>query len=233
MKKVFWLLVYSAISVALLFLVECDNEKSKNNIYVPNREWKFTVKRTNSQSIDTLRLKVVDKFADKVVHEDEMGFEWILSYSDTNKIQTYRDTTYYTWKVNNNDIIKIPFSSIRYLKYSAATPHPEIRLPVYIGRRPIKIERKTTFSDVEEMKGLKITGEIKVVDKIFYDNPIVNDSCWVLDAVGNSKFGTLKARYYFHKTMGFVYLYYDFNKYEVEAELVDFNKKESKNKKKK
>ncbi len=72
------------------------------------------------------------------------------------------------------------------------------------------------------LEGVKMEGSSKETGRTYYDNPIVKDTCWVIDVRGKSEIGNFKARYYFHEKLGFVYFYYDFVSYQVEINLVNF-----------
>lgn len=146
--------------------------------------------------------------------------------------------------------IKISSPAIsNYLHLAELLPTPQIKHPIQLGNETdweitfgeYKFISKENINYSEEgeiiAKGTEInsekevgeeiftdftaTGKIQVSKKIFYGNKLVNDSCWVLDGTSESKLGNLKVKYYFHEKLGFVYFYYDFNKYQVEMKLLD------------
>ncbi|OGU38410.1 MAG: hypothetical protein A2X61_11470 [Ignavibacteria bacterium GWB2_35_12] len=216
MKKILW------ISVALTFIFSpsLSSESNKDDtidfIYTGNREWKFSVKRTNAESTDTIILKVI-----KPEHGGDKAFKWLLITFDSTLSKNIIDfaQTEITKNGDESSNIEIPSPSIRYFKFTALIPSPEVRLPLYIGySKSSKVTIK--MSNVEEFKGVTYTGKIKVTGKIYYNNPIIKDNCWVLNDIGESSLGTYKAKYYFHEKFGFVYLYYDFIKYQIEMELI-------------
>ena len=214
---------YALISFALLIvisnIISCNKKSKINAIYLPNREWKFQVKKSNTTKIDTLYLKILP-YTDKSIEE----FKWILFFADSNSSNYLIDTCKSTLTVedyNNENYINITLPTNQYLRLNEAFPSPQLRLPVEIGYTN-NFKKIVKISINDELRGSTITGKIIVVGKIYYDNPIVHDSCWVLDAFGNSKLGTLKARYFFHEKYGFVYFYYDFIKYQVEMNLISF-----------
>lgn len=74
----------------------------------------------------------------------------------------------------------------------------------------------------EGLEKIEISGVTTITGKTFYNNPVVNDSCWVIETNSNTPFGVYKAKHYYHQKYGFVYFHYDFIQYKVEMNLVSF-----------
>lgn len=206
---------------------------SKSNIYSLNKEWKFLVKKTNSTFLDTLYLKIVpnkDNITENVI---ETGCRWILTglQSSDNSIVSDTIISYVLQESEidtDNSIIKIGISppTNSYLTYTRLLESPFVKLPIHIGYvSKYKVE-STSINDERGADKIKSEGAMTVSGKIFYDNPLVKDSCWVLQTMGESDLGMMGAKYYFHEKFGFVYFYYDFNKYQVEISLSDFKPSE-------
>jgi hypothetical protein len=217
MKK--FLSLFISISFILTPSLICGSKNdTKDSIYKTNKEWKFSVNRTDAKSIDTAILIVTEKPGNK----GEKLFKWILITNDPTMSKKEIDTSLV--EISGNDestFIEIPSPSSRYFRFTAAVPSPKIRLPLYIG---YTMTSKTTFTitDIEEIKDQPSKGKLEVANKIYYNNQNIKDTCWAINAVGESKLGTFKAKYYYHVNSGFVYFLYDFNKYKIEMELISF-----------
>ena len=109
---------YALISFALLIvisnIISCNKKSKINAIYLPNREWKFQVKKSNTTKIDTLYLKILP-YADKSIEE----FKWILFFADSNSSNYLIDTCKSTLTVedyNNENYINITLPTNQYLR---------------------------------------------------------------------------------------------------------------------
>jgi hypothetical protein len=224
------------IGISFLFLFQSCNEP---HVYLPGREWDFIVKRTNSSVVDTLILRTFDETWEIT----QKKIEWKYIIKDPNTFTQITEETgvidrrgsFFTKIFLKNEIwIHPPRSS--YLRLSEMVPFPQINFPIYKGQiinweiTPKKVKAKNYDSSgkyigdsvPEEWKkliGKTATGKIGVKGKIYYNNPIIKDSCWVLNAFGNSPIGTIKSKYYFSEKYGFVFFFYDFNDYKVEIIL--------------
>lgn len=201
----------------LLLIISCND----SSIYVAGSEWVFTARNPFNNILDTITLKIFDE--PWLATQKKMN--WIFIKKDSNKsISIVSETGVIDRRENlinkifNMSEIELPPPSNEYLEYAELVPSPYIRFPIIIGESIIK--EYTFKKGWEGLKNKKVNGKIKVTGKIFYNNPVINDSCWTLDAIGKSSIGTFKAKYYFHETKGFVYFYYDFNKYQVVMELI-------------
>ncbi|OGU40856.1 MAG: hypothetical protein A2X61_15905 [Ignavibacteria bacterium GWB2_35_12] len=213
MKQVLSLFSLFILNVIFLFLFSgCD----KSLIYTPDSEWKFSVKKSNDNAINTIILKILSpkKIEWKYFVKDSNSFTDIIERSDA------LETTELLFISEKS--ISLPSSGD--FKLTGLIPNPQIRFPISIGQT-IKIKKSlkeewTLKEGRKKYNGNKVTGKIEVAGKIYYNNPIVKDSCWVLNAIGESSVGSFKAKYYFNEKSGFVYFYYDFNEYKIEMELI-------------
>jgi len=208
MIKKQWINVILYSLVFVLITSACKNQSKYKSIYTKGHEWKFLVKSSLSTNIDTLYLKILP-FPDKSLTE---SYQWVLIFLDSSSLSYKVDTSITSTTVdesNIDDYINLPSPINKYLRLTKAIPSPKIKIPVregYTATSTIKIN----INEDNELKGLSINGSITVIGKTNYKNKIVNDPCWVLEAKGESKLGTLKAKYYFNEKLGFVYFYYDF-----------------------
>jgi hypothetical protein len=213
----FYLLSIVAITISCLSCSALENPK----IYSENREWRFTLSKSNSKFIDTISLKV-------------FGESWKISQKKIEWNYSLRDSSGYSTITETTGVIDRSESSIfkkeiwihpprsTFMRLTELVPFPQIIFPIRQGEvLPWELTPKEGW---EELKGVKVTGQVEVVGKIYYDNPIIKDSCWVLNAVGNSTAGNYKAKFYFNENAGFVYFNYDFNTYKVVMELISFKK---------
>ncbi len=226
-KKFLWISVIIVIIFSLFAIYisrhrepdySIGNDKFKI-INILNHKWKFIVTKSNTHYIDTLILNSYFKSG----NNDNLRFRWILITFDSLKSNSLIDTVYsvINVSVDKNNYVEIPNPTNKYLKLTEAIPSPQLKFPIELGH-PINTKTKVKITSNEELKGITVTGKIEVKGKIYYDNPIVKDSCLVLDVVGNSKLGTFKAKYYFHEKYGFVYFYFDFVKYQVEINIISY-----------
>ncbi|MEN6510896.1 MAG: hypothetical protein ABFD00_03585 [Chloroherpetonaceae bacterium] len=229
MKKLYWVLIIIVIGLSLFLIFGQDNKKApKNTIYELNREWKFAVKVSNSNRIDTIALKIVKNHQ---LGFDEKEAMWSFVGTDSLLFKNTTDTAtieYFRIGDFDSSYVSLPSPRIQYFKMTRALPSPIIELPVHKRyKMSVKVIEKI-INDQGEFDSLAFTGKIEVVDKVFYDNPSVKDWCWVVDAVGNwakdsvgnKSSGTYKAKYYFNEKYGFVYFYYDFNTYNIKMEPI-------------
>lgn len=219
MKKSYWIAIFVILGLAILFICWQKYEVPKNNIYELNREWIFSVKMSNISRVDTIILKIVEK------PEIMQGKKAMWSFMDANSLlfknTTDTSITEYTDMYDvDKSYVSLPSPTIQYFRLTKGVPSPNIRFPIYKG---YSMNVKTTFKkvkDQDQFENQTVTGKLEVVDKIYYDNPVVKDWCWVIDAVGNSSIGTFKAKYYFNEKYGYVYFNYDFNTYNIIMEPI-------------
>lgn len=208
----------------LLFAVSCSNP----SIYKPERKWIFEVKYSFQEKKDTLTLFTYDE----IYNYYQLKCEWLNVQYDLPKVgskTTTRGTTgiierhypaIFSW-IYSSQIWMHPPRHRPYVHLNEMVPFPWIEFPIFIGQ---KNDWKLTPKDGwKELEGKTVTGYIEVTDKIYFDNPVIKDSVWVLDAVGNSEVGRYTGKYYFHEKYGFIYFFYDFNQYQIEIEPIEIN----------
>lgn len=217
MKKIYLIIISLLLTAitSMLLLSSCNNSK----VYKPNREWLFIIVSSNNPVIDTLILKTNDKSWMTTQREIEYVYNRIKTsegcYSQESEITGVIDRkgNIFSRLFIKPEIWLHPPRS-KYLRMTEMLPFPWIKFPIKIGN---SINWKLTPKEGwKELKGKSVKGKITVVNKTFYDNPIINDSCWVLEGIGESDIGKFKCKYYFSETYGFVYFLYDFNDYQIE-----------------
>lgn len=216
MKKIIWIVVFFIIALSLFFIFRKPNKI--DNIYKLKNELVFAVRISNVQHIDTIYLNI--KHNSKIMGFDEAS--WLLSgdYSFKSNNETSLITKFYINYDDNSTYIKLSSPTMQYFALTYGVPSPQIKLPVHKGyTMNTKITYKTDVND-NPFVGQTVKGQLKVVDKIYYNNPAVQDWCWVIESYGNSQFGKFKAKYYFNEEKGFVYLFYDFVSYKIEMSLI-------------
>jgi hypothetical protein len=201
--------------VIIIFLSTCSNPL----IYKPGREWHFIIKSSNRPNIDTIILKTYDES----FLTTQTKIEYIY-----NKIK--KSTGGYSQSIESTGVIDRQGNFIsrlfitpeiwlhpprsNFLRMTEMLPFPWIKFPIYLGQR---IDWELTPKEGwEELKGKTVKGNINVKAKIFYDNLVINDSCWVVEGLGESEIGKFNCKYYFSERYGFVYFFYDFNQYQIE-----------------
>lgn len=170
-------------------------------------------KKSDKNTFDTIYLSTLNEHFEW--DPDQRKIRWVTIVRDSNKV--LKDTTI-------AGVIEregIPFIDLLppsdfYLRLAKLVGEPEVKLPVELGNKK-KVETKIILGPLEAIEA--IVGS-EVSGKSYYYNPLVKDTCWVIDAFGNSEKGNFKARYYFHEKLGFVYFYYEFVSYQVEINLI-------------
>lgn len=211
------------ITISLIFIVftvifllsSCNNSL----IYKPNREWHFIIKSSNNLNIDTMILKTYDESF--VITQRKIDYIYNKTVDSngnyTEEIETTgvidRQGNFLTRLFIKPEIWLHPPRG-KYLRVTELLPFPWIKFPIKIGQsNDWELTPKEGWGD---FKGKTIKGKIEVVKRIFNDNPIINDSCWVLEGIGESEIGKFKCKYYFNEKYGFIYFYYDLNNYQLE-----------------
>lgn len=215
MTKKFIIPISILLISIIFFMISC----SKTLIYKPDREWHFTVKFSNSPIIDTLILKTYDESWEltqkKIEYIYNMKKDSSGGYSISTEITGVIDRkgSYLTGLFLTSEIWLHPPRSGN-LRVTELLPFPWIKFPIKLGQS--NDWELTPKKGWNEMEGKKISGKIQVVRKMFFDNPVIRDTCWVLEGFGESDFGKFKCTYYFSENYGFVYFLYDFNQYQIE-----------------
>ncbi len=197
---------------------------STPTVYKPNSSFTFLVKVTNQNKNDTINLFVTDE--SWLIVQTKCIWKYPPIIDSLGSISYITGTTgivdwNYPFPFNLLFPSQIWIHPPRqlYLRMAQMVPFPKVMLPIEKGQViPWELTPKKGW---EELEGKTVTGHIVVTDKIFFDNPVVNDWCWVLETIGESEIGNFNSKYYFHEKYGFVYLYYDFNEYQVEMSLID------------
>lgn len=199
-----------------------------SHVYHPEIEWEFSLNRSDRLDTDTVYLKTFDE----TILNGQIKCEWILCRQDSNNMQSISVSE--TGIIDNSgnffrnlflkpEVWIHPLrSSTDYYYLTEMLPFPWIQYPISIGQ--IIEWELTPEAGWGDLKGRSVVGEIKVVDKIFYSNPVVNDSCWVIETIGISSIGNFSSKYYFNEKLGFVYFHYDLNDYTIDIEVIDYNK---------
>lgn len=220
-KKLFFLLMF------FLFLLACNEQQwfGKEAIYLPNRKWTFTVKKSDKVTFDTICLTtLMERWEHSAI---QRKIRWIFMVRDSTITEHIEETglidrasgsSLLSFIVGSEIWLHPPRSS--YLKLAEMVPFPNVKLPPKPGQ---KIDWELTpKKGWGRFEGIKVIGRLVIHSKIFFNNPAVKDSCWVINAFGRSGVGNFKAQYYFHEKLGFVYFYYDFGSYQVEINLIAF-----------
>lgn len=208
-----------ALVLCVLIVISCQNE-SATPVYQPGRTWKFTVKNSLSEKLDTLTLSVFDERW----HITQTKIVWRIARRDSNGSSVTEEQTGVIDRSNNivgkNEIWLHPPRQ-DYLRLTELVAFPSVIVPVTQGQ-VIKNE-VTPDEGWEELEGTHIKGTITVDGKVLYKGDVLRDSCLLLQAVGESEVGKYSAVYYFHPVKGFVYFFYDFKQYTCEIDLVSTN----------
>lgn len=217
MNKVILIFIINIIGlIAIVFLLSSCNDSL---IYKPDREWHFLIKFSNRTAIDTLKLKTYDEKWEftqrKIEYIHFMKNDSSGGYSIHDGITGVidRQGNFFTRIFLSSEIWLHPPRSGN-LRVTELLPFPWIKFPINIGQtNDWELTPKEGWEDFE---GKKIIGKIHVTEKILFENPAVKDSCWVLEGIGKSEIGEFKCKYYFSEKFGFVYFFYDMNKYQIE-----------------
>ena len=209
------LIVMSLIIAGVIFLL---NSCSNPQVYKSGYKCSFTIHKSDKKIVDTLHFVVLDKIW--MYTQKEINYKYIIHRNDGSKSVIMprtgvidRQGNFITRLFIQPEIWLHPPRQ-DYLRKAELVPFPWIKLPVHIGQ---KMDWELTpGKGWEEFEGKEVTGVIEVVDKIYYDNPVIQDTCWVINTYGKSEIGEFTGEYYFSEKYGFVRYFYDFNEYKVE-----------------
>lgn len=220
------------ILLSLFLITSC----SEPNIYKAQRVFVFNVSKFDNSNVrkDTLTLNL--NILDEIYYLSNVGQRKITyTYDSFDSLgnKTHSEEQGGMIDRGSNLITTIFFQSPKirlkpptiyksiFFKQTVLLPFPNVIYPLFIGQ-------KNDWDFVpkigwKEYSFTPIKGNTEVIKKEYFDNNIIKDSIWVINAVGNSEAGTFKSVYYFSEIYGFVYLLYDFNNYKIEMELKKVN----------
>jgi hypothetical protein len=228
------------IPLALFLIVSC---KPANNpeIYKPGREWVFSVNYSDMPQIDTLRLRTLE-LAESIGVESE----WITrSYYPNGNIRKEAVLPFKLIELRLEGSVSEVIDQYIKLKPPAEfndslrlVPYPTVELPPTPGwveedyqhtnEKITKHGSITPDGDTvyhkrkpEFWEEMEVSGSIKNSGRKYYDNPVVRDSCWVINAAGTSEVGKFNSRYYFHEEKGFVRFEYFLAGDTIRIDLVE------------
>lgn len=224
MKKIALLIILFIIivfSCIYLIFIKIDNK-----IYHENYKQKFTIKKSNSNKIDTLNFEILDSRT----QIDQIACKFSLNFFDDSSKNSISIEEYSGVYENQGNLIKNiffkpsiwihPFRSAK-MRYAELFPFPKVELPIYQGQ---KINwHLVPKGGWKELEGLEINGYLKVVSSKYVQLNGKNVKIWVIEAKSFTKLGNYKSTYYFSEKLGFVYFYYDFNQYQVEIKALNLN----------
>ena len=98
---------------------------------------------------------------------------------------------------------------------------PQVKIPITLNE--VTHTDLTPKEGWEELEGVNVKGKVTPVGKVVYKKDTLQDSCWKLQTTGVSSVGNYSAVYYYHPAKGFVYFYYNFEKYTCEIDLISTN----------
>lgn len=210
--------------IVYAFVCSCSNPV----IYQTDRKWSFEIDYSFSEKNDTLTLETTDESWSIYQKKSKWTTNlWNTGDSVTRKLIIEQtgivERNYpaiFNWIYSSQVWIHPPRYK-PYLHLTEMVPFPWIKYPIEIGQK--NDWELTPKSGWEELEGKTVTGNLSVNDRIYYDNPVIKDSVWVIDAIGKSEVGIYKAKYYFHEKFGFIYFYYDFNDYQIEISPFDIS----------
>lgn len=224
--KFIYLYIIITLVLAVLY-ISYDTVWNSSIIYKPNKRWVFVVTNSENTATDTITLTVLEKIKFNFQRE----IEWLHSPrldSITKNITTTSENTgvvdetvkYLPNFIHQSKVWIHPPRSL-YMRYAELVHFPYIEFPIKIGNSH-KWELTPQGSGWKELEGLNVDGEIVVANKIYYDNPQVKDTCWVLEAKGKVKDKVYYGTYYFSEKLGFVYLKYKFDVKTIEMNLINY-----------
>lgn len=210
---------YSVLLIA--FLISCYSPE----IYKPSRSWKFNIIHND---------KITDDFITLNTFDDMFGFQikstWEYKYVDNGDINFVTETTGIVEHNESNILSRLnivqskiwlhpprPDNKFYNLKYTELIPFPYLEFPIESNKN---IPWELTLKDGwKEWEGVNVTGNILIKHKFYYDNKSVMDSCWLIEAIGNSSIGTFDAVYYYNESKGYVYFKYIIKNETIELVL--------------
>lgn len=224
-----YLYIVLVILIAVLY-ISYNTIWNSTIIYKPNRMWVFVVTNSENISTDSITLTVLDKIQLNLQREVEWKYSSAIDTITKNITMTSEytgvvdETVKYLPNFIHQSKVWIHPPRNLYMRYAELVHFPYIEFPIKIGNSH-KWELTPQGSGWKELEGLNVDGEIVVANKIYYDNPQVKDTCWVLEANGKVKDKGYYGTYYFSEKLGFVYLKYKFDAKTIEINLISHNVK--------
>ncbi len=212
-------IVLPFLILSCLVILSREQER-RAPVYVPGRQWVFTLKHSDSNHVDTLKLSVQDERWQ--ITQTQITWYYSVSYATGRTVTT--ETTGVTDRSNSsflkNEIwIHPPRSG--YMRLSEMVAFPQVKFPITLNE--VTHTDLTPKEGWAELEGVNVKGTVIPVGKVVYKQDMLQDSCWKLQATGVSSAGNYSAVYYYHPAKGFVYFYYDFDKYTCEIDLISTN----------
>ncbi len=219
-------IILAIIAVAIYYYrdnykkVQYVKEYRHSKIYNPNSQWNFLIKNSKFNDVDTLVLQDIEFDANKALTIYRWKFlkkSFELKDENENIFKVEVETS-----LNDNNNVILYFPSIDNLDFLKLFPEPSLSYPLFLGKF-FTYKR----NDTKEIKGLSkyeesiIEARYKITDKILYESNFLNDTCWFIMNDTKTNQGNFTSKYYFHEKYGFVYLFYDFNDFQVELSLID------------
>jgi len=214
---------YFFSSFFLIFICSCGNEIE---LFKAGRVWTYTIER-NNDTIETIQMTIIlDSSKSELISKwiyiknknDSFPIEFLsLRRINTNSISLFKQ----------NRVISIGPPNLNTSPSSIYFPNLYFQTPFKKGEIIKNTYNYNIHNGNENIK--KLEYEVENLGRIYYANALVQDSCWKLEEnyFGESIAGAVI--YYFHDTLGFVFIEYKFNNQVITLELskLNFNKKVS------
>ena len=227
--QITWIFIAITIILAVIGIyIDRQNHKNAQNInkfqhskiYIPNSQWTFLAKNSQSNYIDTLVLQDIEFDTNKslTIYKWEFLNTSFGQKDENEKVLKIEIESF----LNENNSVNLYFPTIGNLEFLKLFPNPNVSYPLYEGKY-FTYNRKETKELIKLIKNKEvvINAEYKITDKIIYESNFLNDTCWVITTNTKTNQGNFNSKYYFNEKYGFVYLFYDFNDYNVELTLID------------
>jgi len=200
--------------------VQYVKEYQQSQIYNPGSRWVFLVKNSKFNNVDTLVLQDIEFDTNKSISIYKWKF-LNTSFKQNDENEKIFKIEVYTF-LNNNNNVNLYFPSIKNLEFLKLFPEPSLSYPLFLSKYfTYKRKDRKEIRGVSGNEELIIEAKYKITDKIFFESNFLNDTCWVIITDTKTNKGNFTSKYYFNERYGFVYLFYDFNDFQVELSLID------------
>lgn len=234
--------LFSSVKKELTYLVKSSNDNYVDTLVIgtelnadatPNGYFSYSPEETS---------KLVNQFQTFIKRESDFGFYFQLP--EINKLQNLKFFAPALYprnlkvgetiediplpKIDNAKIKRdrITFSKEEAGNFTELSPEEKAEFIQNLGKS-INQENESEFEDEKIVGEVDIIADYKVLDKIYYNNPSVNDFVTVVESTSRSPKGEFKSVYYYHESIGFVYLAFKYEKvkyevllYEIKNELI-------------